>query len=286
MTRFLYLSDTHWGAESLGYSQQPGYPDRLPAIVQALAEAITAIGDVDFVLHGGDLLDRCDPARIAEAPALFALPVPVYLCLGNHDLTRPDALELWLDGAPQFFPGGGPACSIDTPDGRVHVLPNHWQARPYFWDPAEQTPHFDAEQCRWLAAALDRRPDLPHILCTHSPVHGLPPAQTGLPEPLHAPPPAFRAQVEELIAGRPQLACVLGAHSHLNLCLAVDGVHYVTTSSLVETPFEFKVIDLSTTAVSMRTAALQPRLAFRGDYVAERTWVQGRPGDRAFDWTR
>ena len=46
-----------------------------------------AHGPVDFVLHGGDMIDSTREEHIDRAAEMFRLSVPVYLCLGNHDLT-------------------------------------------------------------------------------------------------------------------------------------------------------------------------------------------------------
>jgi len=48
---------------------------------------------IDFILHGGDMIDSTTEDHIVAATNAFDLAVPVYLCLGNHDLTTPDAAE-------------------------------------------------------------------------------------------------------------------------------------------------------------------------------------------------
>jgi len=88
---------------------------------------------IDFVLHGGDMIDSATDENILAAAELFDLPVPVYLCLGNHDLTVPDALALWVKLAPGFFKDGKPDCTIMTNDCVIHVAPNHWDEIPFFW---------------------------------------------------------------------------------------------------------------------------------------------------------
>lgn len=99
MTRLLFISDTHLGAGPMGDQQQKGYPEMLSAILSALQETLRTEGRIDFVLHGGDMIDSTTDANLAGAMVTFELSVPVYLCLGNHDVT---ALSL----APVLgFPG-------------------------------------------------------------------------------------------------------------------------------------------------------------------------------------
>jgi hypothetical protein len=283
MTRFIYLADTHCGANPLGYQQQPGYPQRLPEMVAALRAYIRQEGHIDFVLHGGDLIDQTTDANIRAAAELFDLPVPVYLCLGNHDLTMPGALARWLELAPQFFPGGRPEFTVPTGDALIHVVPNHWEEEPYHWTLA-QAPHFRADQLRFIEDALAVQPDRPHLLVTHSPVYGVPVAQTGLAEPLHGPPAAFTESVTRLAARYPNLVCLLGAHNHLNMCVVRRGVRYVTVAALVETPFEFKVFTVADGRGAMTTESLAERLGGRGDYNPRKAYAQGRPADRVCAW--
>lgn len=281
MTRLLYMADTHLGASPMGYQQQKGYPERLPEILGAVAEYVAADGGVDFVLHGGDMVDAATDANIAHAAETFDLPVPVYLCLGNHDLTTPDALDRWLRRAPDFFPNGSPEYTIATDDCVVHVAPNHWGETPYYWGDT-QNAHFSAEQSACLASDLDTTPGRPHILMTHSPVHGLPVEQTGLPEPHHPPAASFTEAVTSLAREHPTLRCVLGAHNHMNMRVERGGVEYVTVSALIETPFEMKILDIEPGRMSMETVSLAADPGFRGEYDHAKAYVQGRPVDRSF----
>ena len=116
MTRFVYLADTHIGAMPMGFQMQSGYPERIAEIVSALRDWIIDDGHIDFVLHGGDMVDSCSDTNIERAADVFNLPVPVYLCLGNHDLTRPGAVETWMRLAPCFFPEGRAGYSLESDD--------------------------------------------------------------------------------------------------------------------------------------------------------------------------
>ena len=133
MTRFLLISDTHWGSDSEGYKVQPKYGLRLTELLSALESWIEESGPVDFVLHGGDMIHDLDEASRSGANQHFGLSVPVYLCLGNHDLTIKDGLPIWLGRSPQFFGGDSPDYAIDTEDVRIHVIPTQYETDAYFW---------------------------------------------------------------------------------------------------------------------------------------------------------
>lgn len=281
MTRFLYIADTHLGASPMGYQQQTGYPERLPEILVAVKDCLAADPRLAFVLHGGDMVDAATDRNITAAGKAFDLPVPVYLCLGNHDLSAPDALKRWLKAAPGFFPQGRPEYRIETGECVIHVVPNHWEDRLYRWEAAQQ-PHFSAGQLERLDGALRLKPHLPHFLLTHSPVHGVPVEQTGFAEPFHPPGEAFTAAMTAMAARHGNLHCVLGAHNHLNLCVKNQGVHFVTVSALVETPFELKLFEVAADVITMSTLSLANRVGGAAAYDAGKAFVQGRPNDRAF----
>lgn len=281
MTRFLYIADTHLGADPMGYQQQEGFPGRLPEILGTLVERMADLGGVDFVLHGGDMVDSTTDDNILAAGRAFDLPVPVYLCLGNHDLTVPDAVERWMDLAPQFFPDNAPDFTVVTEDCVIHVAPNHWCEHPFYWRDRQEARLSESQVAR-LARDIALRPGRPHLLVTHSPVYGLPPAQTGLDEPCHSPNASFTAAVEAFLADRAEVACVLGAHNHMNMRVTRGGVEFVTVSSLVETPFELKLFEVTRDSVRMQTVGLRDCLSFGDAYDASRAYVQGRPVDRSF----
>ena len=187
MTRFIYIADTHLGTTRMAYQQQQGYPEKLKSILSELDAWIRKDGEVDFVLHGGDMINSATEANIREARDVFRLSVPVYLCLGNHDLTAPDAVDMWLAEAPEFFPGKSPDYFLQFGSGFVHVIPNQWCEIPYYWSD-KQEPYFLPHQIVSMDEILKKYPNAVHILATHSPVFGIPVEQTGFDDLLHSPP--------------------------------------------------------------------------------------------------
>ena len=281
MAKFIYLADTHCGAEAMVYFQQPAYPKRLQELAALLDEWIARAGDIDFVIHGGDLVDEATGPNIARACDIFSLSVPTYACLGNHDMTVADAPAAWLAAAPELF-GDDVNFTIDGDGWAVHVMPNHWCDQPYYWE-EDQDAYFLPEPMLHVESAIAAAPQASHILITHSPVLPVPPEQTGMGGPYHGPNESF-TEVALALAGRqPGLRAIFSAHTHLNMHVPRAGVHYVTVSSFVETPFEFKVVEVDSGGVKMDTVSLARRVGFEAAYDDDRAYVQGRPVDRAFD---
>ena len=281
MARFVFLSDTHIGTDPLGYQQQPGYPRKTPELLAALDEWITEQGDIDFIIHGGDLVNSAAREHIVAARAMLDLSVPVYLCLGNHDMMGPKAVELWLTHAPDLLYGGSPDGVLTDPTVRVHILPTHWCRTPYYWQD-EEDPHFGPAQLTRIRRELAKSPEIPHILVTHSQVLSVPAAQTGLDEPLGGPKGSFTQVVTDLASEHPQLRCILSGHTHINMHVRRSGTHFVTVSAFPESPFEFKVVQTDAAALTMATFSLADRVGFASRYDFDKTYVQGRPIDRGF----
>ncbi|SDC37308.1 Calcineurin-like phosphoesterase [Paenibacillus sp. UNCCL117] len=282
MSRFIYVTDTHIGASPPGFRQQPPYP-------QLMGELLAALGDeirrhrAEFVLHGGDLIHGCSVEMIQQAYAdCRSLPVPVRLCLGNHDISRSEALSLWLEQAPDLFVGSSADYCFVEENYVVHVLANHWdRSEPYIWKGALD-PHLSEEQVETLERNLRKHPDKPHLLAVHNPVYGMPVEQSGLPHEIHAVPASFREPLVDMMERYPQLKLVLSGHNHLNTMKRSPHGAYISTSAFVEAPFEYKLIEVTDMfiKVSTRRVPLPAAIATSIEYDESRSYAQGRKQDR------
>lgn len=278
--RFLYIADTHIGGSDIeGYRQQERCLKHFVELIDVFAEWIKQ-HDIDFIVHGGDMVEKSSPENIVKAGKLFnRLPCPVYLALGNHDLTEDGSVGKWISTTPEFFNGQSADFSFCRNGVKFDFLSCHWGAKPYFWCPDEaQIPYLQKKQTA-LTGAKDKCRY--KILITHAPVFGLPCGQTGFDAPLHPPAGDFSELIHEL-AKKHKILLVLGAHTHMNMHLLKNGIHYVTVSAFSEMPFEFKLFKLDDKSFSMETVSLADTACFRADYNFNKTYVQGRPCDRSF----
>lgn len=280
MARFLFITDTHFGAEQVGFHQQPAYPDNIRELLDCLVREEIERSGIDFMLHGGDMVDRCEPDIVRGAAEVFRLPVPVYLSLGNHDLTRRDALDIWLSEAPGFFNGRSPQYAVRCGDCVIHIVPNQWEADAlYYWHEA-QVPYFAEDQIGRLEAAVSQHLDCVHLLSIHNPIFGVSPEQSGLAGIVHAVPDAFRETVTGLVRKHPNIKGVLSGHSHINTLVRDGEAIYASGSSFVETPFEYKVVEVTKHSLRIETRKVKSTLRFAPAYNPSRAFVQGRPQDR------
>jgi DNA repair exonuclease SbcCD nuclease subunit len=285
MTRFIYIADTHVGADEGGYHQQPRYSEQLPELLQYLEYWIEQNPGIDFILHGGDMVDQVSVNSIRIAHSWFTLSVPTYLCLGNHDMTHPHAGDLWLTEAPEFFPNGSLDFTLTCDGIEIRVMPNHWCDTPVYWDGHTMKPHFTDDQIKQFEFMRSLENGIDWILCTHTEVCAVPMEQTGFSEPYHAPTVTFSDFVCDRVTRTPSLRCILSGHNHINTCVPIDrtNVQAITVSAFTESPFEFKVIDLEPGHMVMRTENLFNACGFRVNYDYNKTFVQGRLKDRAVD---
>ncbi|MDD4181458.1 MAG: metallophosphoesterase [Victivallaceae bacterium] len=279
--KFLYIADTHLGgSDRAGYRQQERYLAHFEHLMAVFAQWIKQRGDIDFVIHGGDMVENSSTQNIVEAVRLFEqLPCPVYLSLGNHDLTEGDSVNKWLALAPDFFCGRSVDFSFVQENVKFDLLSCHWGKQVYRWNDSEpQIPYLNKEQIGLTARDRNNY----HVLVTHSPVFGLPPEQTGLDKYLHPPVGSFGDTIHRLALNQ-GISLVLGAHTHMNMHHCKDGIHYVTVSAFSEIPFEFKIFELNGKNISMETVSLVDKVDFNGIYNFDKTYTQGRPCDRSFN---
>ncbi|WP_054955738.1 metallophosphoesterase family protein [Paenibacillus dakarensis] len=295
MVRFLYITDTHLGSNGAGFQQQPAYPDQLGHLLDGIRHILKEESEIDFILHGGDMVHGCSEHTIEMAREAFQFDVPLYLSVGNHDLDRPDAAELWLKHAPGFFASGKALdYQVQVNGVMLHVMPNQWDREQlYYWKQA-QDPFYTEDQMRRLEADIRRDPDLIHLLAVHNPVFGVMPEQTGLMEVIHEVDSDFRRYILDLMDRYPQLKCVLSGHNHINSLYHVEGGLLLSSSSLIETPFEYKIIEINQNRIQVETRSLpiqsplksSQSADFMPDYRVDRSYVQGRRQDReaVFKW--
>jgi len=285
--RFLYLTDTHFGAEpGAGWMLQPRCPaELLEPLIDGLARWL-ATSDVDFVLHGGDVIEAGRADQIALAMGLLRrLGKPVRVCLGNHDLLEADSMARWRT-ADGFLPSGQPNYVIQRPEAVIVVIAHHWNAidPPYQWAlDGPQVPVIDATQMDMLVRAIKRAeaPGRPAILLLHSPVVRFP-HDGSRPDPMIEPHNTELLDALLALAHRyASLRVLLAGHSHVNRIAKVRDLTVVATAAFGESPFEARLVSVDDGGIiTIETPCFAELLGFDVPYDRERSFAQGDPSDR------
>ena len=180
--------------------------------------------------------------------------------------------------APQFFPDGKPDFRLIYAGVQLDFLLCNWGDNPAYWNAEEpQIPWLSASQLAQVSELEDEC--LTQVVITHSPLYGLPPEQHGGTGIMHAPAGDFNAKLSEQLK---HTSLVLGAHNHMNMSLMEGDCHFATVAAFSETPFEFKLIEVTPHKLSMQTLQLGAQVSFAPEYNADSSYVQGRQCDREF----
>jgi hypothetical protein len=274
------MTDTHFGGGPDGYTQQPRHLERLDELFAVLADWLKEVG-ADALVHGGDLTEAGTPAeRRAAGSMLAALPVPAWLCLGNHDLLTPGAFAGWCEEWPTLVGEDG-TFAHQLPGLRVVVGAVHWHADDRRqWCPQEpQMPRLDAQQCRRIAALADCAD--PVLLCLHAPLNAVPPEQTGLEAPYHPPADDYFDTVVALAERCPRIRLVFAGHNHINSLATHPRFVSTTTAAFTEGPCDVRLISVDADQITLTTHALRDRLAPPLPPLdPDRHWVAGAAAQR------
>jgi len=281
--RFVYLTDTHVGCDDTGYFLQPRHLGREEVLFQGLGRWLQE-NDVSFVIHGGDLTDHGAAAEIDRADALCAmLDVPVYLCLGNHDLAQADSMQLWREAPCGLLPGGQDCFAADAGAARVLVVSHHWHpTADYHWISNEaQTPRLDARQIATLQGLM-RDAGKPVIAVTHAPLNAVPAEQCGGDEPFHAPHAPYLTSWQRLAAEHANLRLVLCGHNHAHSQHDHGSFVSCTTAAFGEGPTQIRLITVTQDQIEIKTIGLAEVLGLPVLSDADQAWCVGAATDHHF----
>jgi 3',5'-cyclic AMP phosphodiesterase CpdA len=259
--RIAYLTDSHRGADNGGFHQQPFWVDGLDELVDRLRQWI-ARQHIDLLIHGGDLVEHPDLPVMGEALGQFVdLGLPLLVCLGNHDIAVPGAFEQWQQIAAEM-PSVTLADGVVAGEGcDIIALNNHWDdgAGPQmYWDPTPPfrfCPTLADEQLQWLDTQLGRDDRRPAILVVHTQIDPVPPTAPQLDEYI---PPSYPEKLNAVLDRHPRCRLVLSGHCHVTSAIPRPMRVHLTTASFGEVPFHVRLIDVSSTELSIETHSMGP----------------------------
>src|SRR6185436_13490335 len=200
--KIIYLTDTHLGAGTAGFQQQPRQLDRLDEIFQALKHFIHS-NEVELIIHGGDLTHAGNDVQIRQAvEQLKTLEVPVAFCLGNHDLAQADSFKIWQSvPIPKHFSSAATLLSLNNDVDLILINNTWWNGstfRMHWKENGEPYSSLADQTLNWLTETLQAAPEKAAIIVIHAPLDALPPRLTGMPEPIQVPTTAYKKKMDDL----------------------------------------------------------------------------------------
>jgi 3',5'-cyclic AMP phosphodiesterase CpdA len=283
--RIAFITDLHVLGTLAGYHMQPRYVGGERWLARQMAQRQRAEA-WDLLLIGGDLVEEATAGQIREAlDAWGEVACPILAALGNHDLNRPAALDLWRDLSQRWPRVTLGDVSREVQGVHLIVLNNHWldalgTPRAYWQSGTAPVASLTDEQLAWLDTVLQLSA-APAVVCVHAPLHGVPPTQSGHAKTLEPAPPAYGTQLATVLDRHPQVRLVLSGHNHMFCASRVAGRVHLSVSALSETPHQYLLLEVVAGRITVTTRSLGP--APEGPVVdSVKQWVLGLPGDREF----
>jgi hypothetical protein len=276
--RFAFITDTHIGCDADGWHMQPRYLGRDDGMYDGLAQWLRD-RDVAFVVHGGDVVDQGTQPQIDRACQLFSrLRVPVYACLGNHDLAQADSIDRWR-ACDVLMPGGRDCYAVDAGAATIVLATHHWHPdHDYRWiHDGPQQPRVDARQRRAIGELM-RDAARPVIAVTHAPLNDVPGSQRNDDEPYHPPHAPYLESWRSLAAEHANLKLVLAGHNHAHSDHDHGSLITTTTPAFNEPPAQVRLITITPRAIDVRTVSLAAAMGLPADLDPACAWTAGREG--------
>lgn len=302
-TTFALITDTHYSVSLRG--EEPTLWNRqLVARSKELAELlIHSINHqpLDFIIHCGDITHNGDRRSFEFARSIFdQFRVPVFFTLGNRDPLETHARsmikEVFSLNRDQFFfvhyVNGVRYIFLDSnyahfADGREDEVIDRAATG------SSQHVGYSAAQLRWLETELDRDRESITLVIAHHPIASkseypiIKPRDLGPPNVRLGPVwqalfPVYYREVLALLEGASNVKAVFSGHWHISDIVRVNSLYHVKTPSLVEFPFEYRVVRVSEQYLDVSTHGLGSDLVEQASLVPQwyNEWVKGESFDR------
>jgi predicted phosphodiesterase len=280
-----------WNRHLLQRSEQVG---------ELLVQSIATQG-VEFVIHCGDLTNWGDQKSFTYAHSVFnRFNVPVLFTLGNHDTglsgTRKSLARTFsLDHELFYYVKYINNVRYIFLDSNYAHLASGDESEVMCWDSTHEYTGvgFSSAQIAWLQAELQRDRDTMTLVVAHHPIASkseypiISPRDIGAPQLRIGPVwqklfPKYHKEILALLEAAPNVRAMFTGHWHINCISRVRNLYHIKTSSLIEYPFEYRIVDINDQYLSISTQGLASEDLCKESLVPEwqNEWIRGEVFDR------
>ena len=231
--KFVQITDAHVSAQS-DFSQK---------VLEAAINDINKQQGISFVVFTGDNINYATPECLRVFNSIIKkLKVPYYIVLGNHDVYKQNQMskiqyfEILREGKPfmhqrsanyKFSKNG---FIFITVDGAKEVIPG-------------PTGYYRNDTISWLDKVLTKNKKRPIIIFQHFPIE-YPNNSEGR---LKTHKTYKVEEYQDILSKHNNVLAILSGHFHVNYETMKDGVYHISTPSLLNVPYSYKIIDIVTT---------------------------------------
>lgn len=227
--KFIQVTDTHYVSENKFRKD----------VLEVAVNDINKLKDVSFVVFTGDNIDKANPDYLKEFVQIVnKLNVPYYLIIGNHevfkngDLSKSRYMEIIKENnffyrptEPNYrFKKNGFKFLIA--DGAKEVIPG-------------SNGYYKQDTLDWIEKELNKHPDTPTVILQHFPL--VPPKEMAT----HS---TYKAEnYLDMLDKHNNVIAVISGHYHINGEQMRNGIYHISSPSLLNEPYQYKIIDIVTT---------------------------------------
>jgi len=208
-------------------------------ILKKTIEDINTLKGVSFVVFTGDNIDKANPEYLKDFVNIVnKLHVPYYMVIGNHevfksgDLSKLRYMEIIKENnifcrqsKPNYkFSKNGFMFLIV--DGAKEVIPG---ANGYYRQ----------DTLDWVEKQLSSHPNTPTVILQHFPL--VPPRDMATHKTYQA------EKYLEMLDKHNNVIAVVSGHYHINGEKMKDGIYHICSPTLLNEPYQYKIIDIVTT---------------------------------------
>lgn len=233
--KFVQITDSHFSATSLDYSQRE--VENSKSILEKTINDINCLKDIDFVAFTGDNIDTANAADLkAFLKIADGLKFPYYIVIGNHEVFKSQKLDKVeymrlvrkyskaypAKSANYVFKQGGIVFVVV--DGAKEVIPG-------------PSGYYKADTLKWLDKTLKKYKNDDVVILQHFPI--VEPYRNRSHTTYNI------CDYENVLKKHSNVKAIFSGHYHANAENKKDGIYHVSTPSLVESPHNYKVVEIN-----------------------------------------